>query len=168
MPDEPSISDDATVAQTVIETLPWWGKLFGPIVPSHSASEKRQYNWRLRIALVSCFGFFASVYMLAAYNQIPYTDPIVRSSQLQKHLVEEDTRNTKQDEERKEMRLEMREQWAAQLDAQIMQFRKDQCRLQRAGNPEAASQLFDRIRERILKYFKLTGEQYSLPDCVDM
>jgi hypothetical protein len=107
--------------------------------------------------------------MLAAYIHFPpFVSSIVRTEEFNAHVQFEEARNIRQDEERLQLIKSMDDQWATQLDAQILQLRKDQCRLLAAKNREAASVVFEKIRERMSRYFKLTGQQYELPGCEDI
>lgn len=123
-----------TLLKTLIELL----------IPKLDADPQIQFWWRVRVALLVCFTFSASIVgPVFAFSSFGFA----RASELIA------------------LRTERRRDRAEEIDQGLLELRRQHC----AADTAIQKQLYwDRIHPLMDHYHELTGRDYPLPDCREL
>lgn len=123
-----------TLLKTIIELL----------IPKLDADPSIQFWWRVRVAVLVCFCFSATIAgPLFAFSQYGFA----RSADL------------------RSLTLERRRDRSEEIDSALLELRRQHC----SADTAIQKQLYwDRIHPLMDRYRELTGQQYPLPACSEL
>lgn len=130
------------------------------LIPDFGADPKKQYRWRLRMALVVCITFLGlNTVTLLAFGGVPTIFAGFATTESVQQLASD--LNRKLDtvaEDRKRER-------ARNIDKDVLDLRTKHCD---AKSVEARQLYWSKISELVQEYATLTGKTYPLPSCADL